>query len=125
MGDEIRAPDTLVDAIFYATADAGSIPAVSTGCSGCESHRLRPLQAFCSAKVRSVRTKDCRNLRATREWVGRKSAASVASVGHKAPVDLGARPGGASHGVRVTTKSGQLQASLQDRSTAPARDGAA
>ena len=27
---EIRAPDTLVDATSYATADAGSIPAVST-----------------------------------------------------------------------------------------------
>jgi hypothetical protein len=30
VGDEIRAPDTLVEAIFHATADAGSIPAVST-----------------------------------------------------------------------------------------------
>jgi hypothetical protein len=30
VGDEIRAPDTLVDAIPYATADGGSIPPVST-----------------------------------------------------------------------------------------------
>ena len=30
MGSEIRAPATLVEAISYATADAGSIPAVST-----------------------------------------------------------------------------------------------
>ena len=30
VGDEIRAPDTLVDTTFCATADAGSIPAVST-----------------------------------------------------------------------------------------------
>jgi hypothetical protein len=30
VGDEIRAPDTLVDATLHATADAGSIPAVST-----------------------------------------------------------------------------------------------
>jgi hypothetical protein len=28
--DEIRAPDTLVETTFYAIADAGSIPAVST-----------------------------------------------------------------------------------------------
>src|SRR3954468_10354242 len=30
-GDENRAPDTLVEATFSAIADAGSIPAVSTG----------------------------------------------------------------------------------------------
>jgi hypothetical protein len=39
VGSEIRAPATLVDAISYATADGGSIPPVSTGCTSCEGPR--------------------------------------------------------------------------------------
>jgi hypothetical protein len=70
VGDEIRAPDTLVDAIFHATADAGSIPAVSTDSSGCEgpgpSH---PLQVFCGAKLRCACTSSRRRTQASvRGW---------------------------------------------------------
>src|SRR3954452_15015910 len=38
-GDENRAPDTLVEATFSAIADAGSIPAVSTGSGRTDHHR--------------------------------------------------------------------------------------
>src|SRR5436305_2947174 len=51
--DEIRAPATLVEATFHATADAGSIPAVSIGTWG-----AAQLSAFfCSARVSPRLTK--------------------------------------------------------------------
>jgi hypothetical protein len=48
-----------------------------------------PLQVFCSAKLRGLRTKECRNLRVAGERVGRKSAADMAGVGHNALDYLG------------------------------------
>src|SRR5258708_6776384 len=83
--DEIRAPATLVDATFYATADAGSIPAVSTNCSGCEILSISPRCRY--LRLRSLwpfaRTK-WRILRVAVGGVGHSSAARIAGLGHTA-----------------------------------------
>src|SRR5581483_8941774 len=61
---EIRAPATLVDATSYATADAGSIPAVSTGCSGCEILSISPrCRCLTVRRARSFARRDSRCLR--------------------------------------------------------------
>jgi len=41
-----------------------------------------PLQVFSSAKLRTVRTNECRNLRVAVRRFGRKAAAAAAELGH-------------------------------------------
>jgi hypothetical protein len=62
-----------------------------------------PLQVFNEAKLRSVRTTECRNLRAAAERRGRNSAADRAGVGHNGCTAL------ASSGPQGATERGRWQ----------------
>ena len=74
-----------------------------------KSPTFAPLQVFCSAKLRGVRTKERRTLRVAGGQVGRKSAADMAGVGHNGSDYLG-RGLGASWS-RANPRAGQLPAS--------------